>query len=107
MLAANRREEISGVWIQEGSDASRDVALLKAVEARGITPEYASKHDLNMLVGGDGLGTYIQDGLTRNGFPNAGNSVGVGIAFIVTLGIVLDTLLAVVQRVFTPRGLRI
>lgn len=54
MLAANRREEISGVWIQEGSDASRDVALLKAVEARGITPEYASKHDLNMLVGGDG-----------------------------------------------------
>lgn len=60
-----------------------------------------------VLVGGDGLGTYIQDGLTRNGFPNAGNSVGVGIAFIVTLGIVLDTLLAVVQRVFTPRGLRI
>ena len=54
MLAARRREEISGVWIQEGSDASRDVALLKAVEARGITPEYASKHDLNMLVGGDG-----------------------------------------------------
>ena len=54
MLAANRREEISGVWIQEGSDASRDRALLKAVEARGITPEYASKHDLNMLVGGDG-----------------------------------------------------
>ena len=54
MLAANRREEISAVWIQEGSDASRDRALLKAVEARGITPEYASKHDLNMLVGGDG-----------------------------------------------------
>ena len=42
------------MWIQEGSDASRDRALLKAVEARGITPEYASKHDLNMLVGGDG-----------------------------------------------------
>ena len=54
MLAARRREEISAVWIQEGSDASRDRALLKAVQARGITPEYASKHDLNMLVGGDG-----------------------------------------------------
>ncbi len=60
-----------------------------------------------VLVGGDGLGTFIQDGLTRNGFPNAGNSVAVGVVFTVLLGLVLDTLLATVQRVFTPRGLRI
>ncbi len=60
-----------------------------------------------VLVGGDGLGTFIQDGLTRNGFPNAGNSVAVGVVFTVGLGLVLDMVLATVQRVFTPRGLRI
>ena len=48
MLGAYRRD-VSGIWIQEGSDASRDKALLKAAAARGLTPEYASKHDLNML----------------------------------------------------------
>jgi osmoprotectant transport system permease protein len=60
-----------------------------------------------VLVGGDGLGSFIQDGLTRFGFPNSGNSVVVGIVFTVALGLALDTVLATVQRVFTPRGLRI
>lgn len=58
-----------------------------------------------VLVGGDGLGSFIQDGLTRNGFPNAGNAVVVGVVFTVALGLVLDAVLATVQRVFTPRGL--
>lgn len=59
-----------------------------------------------VLVGGDGLGTYIQAGLTRLGLPNASNSVWVGVVFTVLLGLVLDIILALVQRLTTPRGLR-
>lgn len=59
-----------------------------------------------VLVGGDGLGTYIQAGLTRNGLPNAANSVWVGVVFTVLLGLVLDVVLALVQRLTTPRGMR-
>lgn len=59
-----------------------------------------------VLVGGDGLGTYIQAGLTRNGLPNAANSVWVGVVFTVLLGLVLDVAFALVQRLTTPRGLK-
>lgn len=59
-----------------------------------------------VLVGGDGLGTYIQAGLTRLGLPNAANSVWVGVVFTVLLGLVLDVFFAIVQRLTTPRGLR-
>ncbi len=59
-----------------------------------------------VLVGGDGLGTYIQAGLTRLGLPNAANSVWVGVVFTVVLGLVLDIVFAVVQRLTTPRGLK-
>ncbi|MGA8852139.1 MAG: ABC transporter permease [Aeromicrobium sp.] len=59
-----------------------------------------------VLVGGDGLGTFIQAGLTRLGLPNAANSVWVGVVFTVLLGLVLDIVFAVVQRLTTPRGLR-
>ena len=58
-----------------------------------------------VLVGGDGLGTYIQAGLTRLGLPNAANSVWVGVVFTVLLGLVLDIIFAIVQRLTTPRGL--
>jgi osmoprotectant transport system permease protein len=59
-----------------------------------------------VLVGGDGLGTYIQGGLTRLGLPNADNSVWVGVVFTVLLGLALDIVLSIVQRLTTPRGLR-
>ena len=59
-----------------------------------------------VLVGGDGLGTYIQGGLTRLGLPNASNSVWVGVVFTVLLGLVLDIVLSIVQRLTTPRGLK-
>ncbi len=59
-----------------------------------------------VLVGGDGLGTYIQGGLTRLGLPNASNSVWVGVVFTVLLGLVLDIVLSIVQRFTTPRGLK-
>lgn len=60
-----------------------------------------------VLVGGDGLGTFIQAGLTRLGLPNAENSVWTGVVFTVLLGLVLDAVLATFQRLTTSRGLRI
>ena len=42
------------------------------------------------LVGGDGLGVYIQGGVTRLGLPNANNSVWAGVVFTVVLGLLLD-----------------
>lgn len=60
-----------------------------------------------ILVGGDGLGSFIQGGLTRLGLPNAIESVWVGVVFTVLLGLVLDIVFAVFQRFTTSRGLRI
>ena len=60
-----------------------------------------------VLVGGDGLGTYIQGGLTRLGLPNAIQSVYVGVVFTVLLGLAFDAVLGLVQRLTTPRGLRV
>ena len=60
-----------------------------------------------VLVGGDGLGSFIQGGLTRLGLPNAVESVWAGVVFIVLLGLVLDIAFALVQRLTTARGLRI
>ena len=59
-----------------------------------------------ILVGGDGLGTFIQGGLTRFGLPNSENSVWTGAIFTVLLGLVLDIAFALFQRFTTPRGLR-
>jgi len=60
-----------------------------------------------ILVGGDGLGTFIQGGLTRLGLPFAIESVWTGVVFTVLLGLLLDTLFAIFQRFTTSRGLRI
>lgn len=60
-----------------------------------------------VLVGGDGLGTFIQGGLTRLGLPNSLESVWVGTVFTVLLGLTLDLTLSLVQRATTSRGLRI
>lgn len=60
-----------------------------------------------VLVGGDGLGTFIQGGLTRLGLPFAAESVWVGVVFTVLLGLVLDIAFAIAQRFTTSRGLRI
>ncbi|MFV0462119.1 MAG: ABC transporter permease [Nostocoides sp.] len=59
-----------------------------------------------VLVGGDGLGSFIQSGLTRLGLPNALNSVFVGVVFTVVLGLVLDMVFAAIQRLVTPAGIR-
>ena len=60
-----------------------------------------------VLVGGDGLGSYIQSGLTRLGLPNSLESVWVGTIFTVLLGLVLDLVFATVQRFTTSKGQRI
>ena len=59
-----------------------------------------------VLVGGDGLGTFIQGGLTRLGLPLSVESVWTGVIFTVLLGLLLDTVFAFVQRLTTSSGLR-
>ncbi len=59
-----------------------------------------------VLVGGDGLGSFIQGGLTRLGLPGAAESVWVGTIFMVILGLMLDLMFAVIQRLTTSPGLR-
>ncbi|QYJ04042.1 ABC transporter permease [Nocardioides panacisoli] len=59
------------------------------------------------LVGGDGLGTFIDTALGRLGLPNSENQLWTGTIFIVLLGLVLDIVLATVQRFTTPRGLKL
>lgn len=59
-----------------------------------------------VLVGGDGLGSFIQGGLTRLGLPGSSESVWVGTVFIVLLGLVLDLVWALIQRLTTSPGLR-
>ncbi len=61
---------------------------------------------ITVLVGGDGLGEFIQGGLTRLGLPGAAESVWVGTVFIVMLGLLLDLVFAVIQRLTTSPGLR-
>ncbi len=60
-----------------------------------------------VLVGGDGLGTFIQGGLTRLGLPGSVESVWVGTVFTVLLGLTLDVVFATVQRFTSSPGLRI
>lgn len=59
-----------------------------------------------VLVGGDGLGSFIQGGLTRLGLPGSIESVWVGTIFTVLLGLTLDLAFALIQRLTTSRGLR-
>ena len=60
-----------------------------------------------VLVGGDGLGSFIQGGLTRLGLPGSVESVWVGTVFTVLLGLLLDVVFSIVQRLTSSRGLRI
>ena len=60
-----------------------------------------------VLVGGDGLGDFIRKGVNALGFPFATNAVWTGVVFTVLLGLVLDLVFALVQRLTTSRGLRI
>lgn len=56
-------------------------------------------------VGGPGLGEWIFSGLARQGGADAINSVLAGMLLIIVLALVLDTLLALVGRLTTSKGI--
>lgn len=56
---------------------------------------------------GPGLGGYIFSGISRFGGANATNSVVAGTIGILILAIILDTVLNIITRLTTPRGIRV
>ena len=60
---------------------------------------------ITVLVGGSGLGEFIRRGITSQGFPFADNAIYTGTFFIILIGLVLDALLRLVQKLVTPSGL--
>ncbi|MCP9274086.1 ABC transporter permease [Mycolicibacterium arenosum] len=56
---------------------------------------------------GPGLGGYIFSGISRMGGANATNSILAATIGILILAVVLDTVLNVVTRLTTPRGIRV
>ena len=56
---------------------------------------------------GPGLGGYIFSGISRTGGANATNSILAGTIGILLLAVILDTVLNVVTRLTTPRGIRV
>lgn len=56
---------------------------------------------------GPGLGGYIFSGISRYGGANATNSVVAGTVGILILAVILDTVLNVLTRLTTPRGIRV
>ncbi|MGV0838477.1 ABC transporter permease [Mycolicibacterium thermoresistibile] len=56
---------------------------------------------------GPGLGGYIFSGISRMGGANATNSIVVATVGILLLAVILDTVLNVLTRLTTPRGLRV
>ncbi|OCB55603.1 ABC transporter permease [Mycobacterium vulneris] len=55
---------------------------------------------------GPGLGGYIFSGISRTGGANATNSIVAGTVGILILAVILDTVLNVITRLTTPRGIR-
>lgn len=58
------------------------------------------------LVGGTGLGVYINDGLTR--YPNVGSveRMWTGVIWTILLALVLDLVFTAIRALTTPKGLR-
>jgi osmoprotectant transport system permease protein len=56
---------------------------------------------------GPGLGGYIFSGISRTGGANATNSIVAGTVGILILAVILDTVLNIVTRLTTPRGIRV
>jgi osmoprotectant transport system permease protein len=56
---------------------------------------------------GPGLGGYIFSGISRTGGANATNSIVAGTVGILILAIILDTVLNIITRLTTPRGIRV
>lgn len=58
------------------------------------------------LVGGGGLGNFINTGLGRLGLPNSMEAVWTGTILIIALALVLDSLFLLVRRATTSAGIR-
>lgn len=58
------------------------------------------------LVGGGGLGNFINSGLGRLGLPNSIEAVWTGTILIIALALVLDSLFLLVRRATTSAGIR-
>jgi osmoprotectant transport system permease protein len=56
---------------------------------------------------GPGLGGYIFSGISRYGGANATHSVVAGTIGILILAVILDTVLNIVTRLTTPKGIRV
>ena len=59
-----------------------------------------------MLVGGTGLGVYIQEGLTRYPLPNSVESMWIAVAFTVGLALAFDLVFTVIRKFTTSKGLQ-
>ena len=59
-----------------------------------------------VLVGGTGLGVYIQDGLTRYPLPNSVEAMWLAVVFTVGLALIFDLAFAVLRKLTTSRGLQ-
>ena len=59
-----------------------------------------------VLVGGDGLGEFIQDGLNRYPLPTSVERTWTGIVFTVLLALVFDLAFSGVNRLTTSKGIR-
>lgn len=59
-----------------------------------------------VLVGGSGLGVYIQEGLTRYPLPNSVEAMWIAVVFSVGLALVFDLAFAILRRLTTSKGLQ-
>lgn len=59
-----------------------------------------------VLVGGDGLGVYIQEGLTRYPLPNSVEAMWIAVVFTVGLALVLDLGFSVLRKLTTSKGIQ-
>ncbi len=58
------------------------------------------------LVGGGGLGRFINSGLGRLGLPNSMESVWTGTLFIIIIALIFDSIFLIIRRATTSPGIR-
>ncbi|MEZ5268875.1 MAG: hypothetical protein R2789_10070 [Microthrixaceae bacterium] len=59
-----------------------------------------------MLVGGNGLGIFINDGLNRYPLPTSVERTWTGIVFTVLLALLFDLAFSGINRLTTSKGIR-
>ncbi|MGI8985011.1 MAG: ABC transporter permease [Acidimicrobiales bacterium] len=59
-----------------------------------------------VLVGGTGLGVYIQDGLTRYPLPNSVEAMWIAVVFSIGLALVFDVCFTILRKLTTSKGLQ-